>query len=217
MNSSSGSKGKVFAGQMQPLRSPSNSSNSNFATPPTFEQSYAPIHSLVERNLHDEDATAARSLGGDDPHPLLPPDYSEYQAEYFTGSDGNAVSPDKHLNENCTYRPASCRPPSPQDRHPSGEAFYRFLLSQASTRPPHFLQCKASHKVKRFRVNTHEKDGNPISSVNTYTESIVDFDFTTMRLMPSYPPHRLVHLYDSLVTQMRRIAAGGNLKSIVSL
>lgn len=103
MNSSIDSKTGVLPEQIQLPGSPCNSSDNAFATPPSFEQSQASIHALIERIPHDDDEAVARSLKGDEEETLLPPDFSEYQADYSTGSDGNIVSHDKHLNEDGTH------------------------------------------------------------------------------------------------------------------
>ncbi|KAG8854889.1 hypothetical protein FRB96_007289 [Tulasnella sp. 330] len=158
MITSSTSKTAVLPEQIQLPGSPSNSSDNSLATPPSFEQSQASIHALLERIPHDDDDAVVHSLKGNEADALLPPDFSEYEAEYFTGSDGNIISHDKHLNED-------------------GEALYRFLLAQASRRPSLFLRCKANHEEWRTRQITRYEDGKNVTSTETYSETIVDFDF----------------------------------------
>ncbi|KAG8895194.1 hypothetical protein FRB99_000711 [Tulasnella sp. 403] len=91
--------------------------------------------------------------------PLLPPpEFSTYDADY-TVTNGNIVSHDPHLNKD-------------------GEALYRFLLSHASTQPTFALRCHSSHEEWRTRQVSRYEDGRTVSSTETYTETVVDFDFT---------------------------------------
>lgn len=96
----------------------------------------------------------------DETEPLLPPpEFTEYVADSFTDGSGNIVSHDKHLNED-------------------GEALYRFILEHASTRPSLLVKCKGSHTEWRTRQVTRYEDGKNITSTETYSEPVVDFDFT---------------------------------------
>lgn len=103
MSSFGDSKFGVPPERIQLLGGPSIVPNDSFATPPSFEQSQASIHALLERTPHDDDEAVARSLKTDEEEALLPPEFSEYRAEYSTGSDGNIISHDKHLNEDGTF------------------------------------------------------------------------------------------------------------------
>ncbi|KAG8990744.1 hypothetical protein FRB94_013111 [Tulasnella sp. JGI-2019a] len=158
MNTSSDSKKPLLPEHVQLPTSPSSSSDNTFATPPSFEQSQASIHALLERIPNDDDEAVVQSLKGDEAEALLPPDFSEYQAEYSTNA-GNIKSHDKHLNED-------------------GEALYRFLLSKASIRPTLYLRCNASHEEWHTRQITRYVDGRSVTSTETYSEKVTDFDFT---------------------------------------
>ncbi|KAJ7225539.1 hypothetical protein GGX14DRAFT_421002 [Mycena pura] len=104
--------------------------------------------------------------GGEEP----PPEFTPYEAECFS-SGGDIVSHDPHLNTD-------------------GEALYRFLLSQ-STMPPEFrLHCKGSHTETRHRHVTHRNsDGRTRMRTESYTETVVDFDFYIDASQLSGPVH----------------------------
>ncbi|PBK77326.1 hypothetical protein ARMSODRAFT_949234 [Armillaria solidipes] len=93
----------------------------------------------------------------DDEHDDPPPEFAPYHAEYFDTGNGNIVSHDPHLNTD-------------------GEALYRFLLSQASTPPSLSLHCRGTHTETRQRHVTKAGPGGG-SSTQSYTETVVDFDF----------------------------------------
>ncbi|ESK96142.1 hypothetical protein Moror_7283 [Moniliophthora roreri MCA 2997] len=95
-----------------------------------------------------------------DVHPEEPPpEFAPYEAEYFTTSSGNIVSHDPHLNTD-------------------GEALYRFLLAQSLLPPRPYLHCKASHDETRVRTVYHrDGNGNTTRREESYTETIIDFDF----------------------------------------
>ncbi|KAG9024086.1 hypothetical protein FRB95_012120 [Tulasnella sp. JGI-2019a] len=120
--------------------------DNTFDTPPSFEESQTSINALFQ-NDNDRETEA-----------LLPPDFSEYQAEYSTKT-GNIISHDEHLNKD-------------------GEALCRFLLSKASIPPALYLRCNASHKEWHTREIIHEKDGKSSTSIESYSRDVVDFDFT---------------------------------------
>ncbi|KAF9453843.1 hypothetical protein P691DRAFT_615220, partial [Macrolepiota fuliginosa MF-IS2] len=112
-----------------------------------------------------------------------PPAFAPYEAEWFEAGHGDVVSHDEHLNTD-------------------GEALYRFLLTQASQRPPSYrIRCRGSHIETRYRwVNTYgvhsdfghnhnhnhnhnhyghshgHPGGTPIRT-ESYTERVTDFDF----------------------------------------
>ncbi|KAK0245724.1 hypothetical protein EDD85DRAFT_29238 [Armillaria nabsnona] len=89
----------------------------------------------------------------DDEHDDPPPEFAPYHAEYFDTGNGNIVSHDPHLNTD-------------------GEALYRFLLSQASTPPSLSLHCRGTHTETRQRTKA-----GPGGGTESYTETVVDFDF----------------------------------------
>ncbi|KAJ7071055.1 hypothetical protein C8F01DRAFT_1108882 [Mycena amicta] len=92
--------------------------------------------------------------GGEEP----PPDFAPYEAECFQ-SGGDTISHDAHLNAD-------------------GEALYRFLLSQAMTPPVFQLHCKGNHTETRYRhVNHRHSDGRTRTRTESYTETVLDFDF----------------------------------------
>ncbi|KAG8898525.1 hypothetical protein FRB99_007384 [Tulasnella sp. 403] len=75
-------------------------------------------------------------------------------------TNGNIVSHEPHLNKD-------------------GEALCRFLLSHASTRPTFALRCHSSHEEYcRTRQVSRYENGRTVSSTKTYTEAVVNFDFT---------------------------------------
>lgn len=94
--------------------------------------------------------------GGEEP----PPEFTPYEAEYFvSGSDGDIVSHDRHLNED-------------------GEALYRFLLSHSLTPPTVRVHLRGTHTESRTRsVSSRDKDGHYHMVEEHYTEEVTDFDF----------------------------------------
>ncbi|KAF7339492.1 hypothetical protein MSAN_02163500 [Mycena sanguinolenta] len=92
--------------------------------------------------------------GGEEP----PPEFTPYEAECFNSS-GNIVSHDAHLNTD-------------------GEALYRFLLSQSTIPPVFRLHCRGTHtETRRRHVNERDRNGRHTTRTETYTETVVDFDF----------------------------------------
>ncbi|KAI0669846.1 hypothetical protein C8Q78DRAFT_1070319 [Trametes maxima] len=92
--------------------------------------------------------------GGEEP----PPDFAPYKAEFFI-SGREIVSHDRHLNQD-------------------GEALYRFLLSQAATRPEYLLHARGNHTEHKTRtVFKKDQQGNTTTHNEHYTETVTDFDF----------------------------------------
>lgn len=61
----------------------------------------------------------------------------------------------------------------------TGEALYRFLLSQASVPPTCLLHCVGTHSETRTRMVTHtNKHGKLKHRSETYVETVTDFDFS---------------------------------------
>ncbi|KAH9950374.1 hypothetical protein B0H21DRAFT_532423 [Amylocystis lapponica] len=126
------------------------------APPPSFEESVA--DQLAEPSVvgHFPDSDVYVPQGGEEP----PPDFTPYRAEYFvTGSQGDIVSHDRHLNED-------------------GEALYRFLLSHSQVPPTLLLHVHGSHTESRTReVNYRDNHGHFRIKHEHYTEDVIDFNF----------------------------------------
>ncbi|KAG7099109.1 hypothetical protein E1B28_000982 [Marasmius oreades] len=115
------------------------------------EQLLEPLGNSVE---FSETSAGISALVPEDPPPLFEP----YSADYFIDNTGNVVSHDLHLNTD-------------------GEALYRFLLSQSTTRPSLLLHCKGSHQETRYRtVTSRRSDGHSHHRTESYTETVTDFD-----------------------------------------
>ncbi|TRM68023.1 hypothetical protein BD626DRAFT_396019 [Schizophyllum amplum] len=95
-----------------------------------------------------------------------PPDFTSYEAEYKTESNGNIISHDRHLNED-------------------GEALYRFLLSQSSSPPVLRIACGGTHTEHRSRQV--RRDGHTVTE--HYTETVTDFSFAIDVQPPLSPVH----------------------------
>ncbi|KAG5647961.1 hypothetical protein DXG03_006995 [Asterophora parasitica] len=88
-----------------------------------------------------------------------PPEFATYDADYFATGSGDIVSHDPHLNTD-------------------GEALYRFLLAQADKHPSYRLHCRGTHTEHRSRwVTERANDGSSRSRRETYSETVVDFEF----------------------------------------
>lgn len=60
----------------------------------------------------------------------------------------------------------------------TGEALYRFLLSQAEICPSHRLHCRGTHSETRQRwITERDSQGRTRSRQESYSETVVDFDF----------------------------------------
>ena len=67
----------------------------------------------------------------------------------------------------------------------TGEALYRFLLSQAETSPTFLIQCRGTHNETRSRLVTKTDDqGNQYTETEYYTETVTDFDFKIRHPVP---------------------------------
>ncbi|KAG8989625.1 hypothetical protein FRB94_014170 [Tulasnella sp. JGI-2019a] len=110
--------------------------------------------------LGEATATVTHSMKGDEVDTLYPLiETSDHKAEYATKSDGSIISEDIRL----------CN---------DGDALHRFLVTHTSSRPSILLQCKGSHEEWRIRKVTRYENGKNITSTETYSETITDFDFT---------------------------------------
>ncbi|KAJ6604625.1 hypothetical protein DFH09DRAFT_1123331 [Mycena vulgaris] len=121
------------------------------SSPPPF-QDVPPSGMLID---FSDGSEAIPSPGGEEPPPVFTP----YEAECFNTGSGNIVSHDPHLNSD-------------------GEALYRFLLSQSTIHPEFRLHCRGTHTETRYRHVTHRhSDGRTRTRTESYTETVVDFDF----------------------------------------
>lgn len=60
----------------------------------------------------------------------------------------------------------------------TGEALYRFLLSQSAKPPSLLLHCRGTHSETRHRhVNYRNRDGTSSVRRESHTETVTDFDF----------------------------------------
>ncbi|KAI0076075.1 hypothetical protein K474DRAFT_1698656 [Panus rudis PR-1116 ss-1] len=129
------------------------SSLSSSAPPPNFEQS-AQDKAISFPELENTNYYVPQ--GGE---VVPPPEFTPYEAEYFVESDGNVVSHDQHLNED-------------------GEALYQFLLAQSRSYPGYFIVIHGQHSETRSRtVSYQDSNGNHGTRQESYTETVVDFDF----------------------------------------
>ncbi|KAK7064249.1 hypothetical protein R3P38DRAFT_2823307 [Favolaschia claudopus] len=121
------------------------------SSPPPFQDDPAPPSAM----LIDLSDPSAAIPGGEEP----PPEFTPYEAECFNTGSGNIVSHDAHLNSD-------------------GEALYRFLLSQSLVLPVFRLHCRGTHSETRHRHVTYQtQDGRSRTRTESYTETVVDFDF----------------------------------------
>ncbi|KAG8930074.1 hypothetical protein FRC02_004645 [Tulasnella sp. 418] len=119
------------------------------------ERQAGPLLPRFEDHATDELATSGELTSNQDP----PPEFTTYEPTYFTGGQGHVISHDPHLNED-------------------GEALYRFLLSQANIPPQLFLHCRGDHTEWRNREVVRFENGKRVVAMESYTETVVDFDFT---------------------------------------
>ncbi|KAH9962212.1 hypothetical protein BC827DRAFT_1130653 [Russula dissimulans] len=134
----------------QPLLRADNSREAGPSTvpPPSFEESAG--HLVVTF----DDAVDVFPAGGEEP-----PNFTPYEAEHWVSKKGEIISHDPHLNED-------------------GEALYRFLLSQAEMPPTLFIHCRGTHDETRTRfVDRTDSQGRRRTDTESYTETVIDFDF----------------------------------------
>ncbi|RDB28470.1 hypothetical protein Hypma_015550 [Hypsizygus marmoreus] len=129
------------------------SSSNGVVPPPPFEdvEHASGSHQLVDFSQNNQLVVASAEA---------PPDFALYEADYFETGSGNLVSHDPHLNTD-------------------GEALYRFLLAQADKTPSYRLHCKGTHDEHRTRWVTehHSSDGRHDTRLESYSETVTDFDF----------------------------------------
>ena len=146
--------------------------------PPSFEESVG--HLLIDIDRFVEPFPQPFPEGGEEP-----PEFTPYSAEHSVTKDGEIISHDRHLNEDGAWL----------DRHalimcglhisPTGEALYRFLLSQAEIPPTLFIHCRGSHKETRpHEVERTDSQGRRYTETENRTETITDFDFTIEHQVP---------------------------------
>lgn len=67
----------------------------------------------------------------------------------------------------------------------TGEALYRFLLSQAETPPTFLIHCRGTHDETRTRfVSKTDPQGRQNTETESYTETVTDFDFKINQPVP---------------------------------
>jgi hypothetical protein len=67
----------------------------------------------------------------------------------------------------------------------TGEALYRFLLSQAETPPTFLIQCRGTHDETHTRfVSKTDSQGRQVTETESYTETVIDFDFKIEQPVP---------------------------------
>ena len=67
----------------------------------------------------------------------------------------------------------------------TGEALYRFLLSQAEMPPTFRIHCCGTHDERRTRmVSRTDAQGRHHTEMESYTETVTDFDFKIMQPVP---------------------------------
>lgn len=67
----------------------------------------------------------------------------------------------------------------------TGEALYRFLLSQAETPPTFLIHCRGTHNETRSRLVTKtDAQGRQHTETEYYTETVTDFDFKIKQPVP---------------------------------
>ncbi|KIY64818.1 hypothetical protein CYLTODRAFT_445755 [Cylindrobasidium torrendii FP15055 ss-10] len=120
--------------------------------PPRFEDSASDAH--IQLDFSEDQDPALYEAPFSEP----PPDFAPYDAEFWDSGHGNIVSHDPHLNKD-------------------GEALYRFLLSQARTPPKLSLHIRGDHQETRWRTVSRTSNGETHTEQESYTETVVDFDF----------------------------------------
>lgn len=139
--------------------------------PPPFED--AATHLLIDFSQYDDPATYPQT---EEP----PPEFALYEAEHFDVGNGNIVSHDPHLNTDGMHAPRLLQFIQLINAVKlwQGEALYRFLLSQAQIPPKLSLHCRGTHCETRYRnVTRRERDGQHNAHTESYSETVVDFDF----------------------------------------
>jgi hypothetical protein len=67
----------------------------------------------------------------------------------------------------------------------TGEALYRFLLSQAETPPTFLVHCRGTHKESRpSQVERTDSQGRRYTETEYQTETVTDFDFNIEHQIP---------------------------------
>jgi len=67
----------------------------------------------------------------------------------------------------------------------TGEALYRFLLSQAESPPTFLIHCRGTHNETRTRfVSRTDSQGRSHTETEHYTETVTDFDFKIKQPVP---------------------------------
>jgi hypothetical protein len=67
----------------------------------------------------------------------------------------------------------------------TGEALYRFLLSQAETPPTFLIHCRGTHEDTSTRfISKTDSQGRQYTDTESYTETVTDFDFKIEQPVP---------------------------------
>ncbi|KAG8854884.1 hypothetical protein FRB96_007284 [Tulasnella sp. 330] len=147
---------------------------------PRSQSSIDPVIIELSHSAVTNDPTA-QSQKGDEAVPLLPSGESTVrQVKYSTTPSGDIVGKDGRLKRDGEqYRSSDPSLAALALRHVSeGETLYNFVTTHGSSRPYLLLQCKGSHREWRTRKHIRYEDGKTITSTETYSEMINDFDFT---------------------------------------
>jgi hypothetical protein len=68
----------------------------------------------------------------------------------------------------------------------TGEALYRFLLSQAETPPTFHIHCRGTHEERHpYHVEKKDAQGRRYTDTEYRTETVTDFDFMIEHQIPS--------------------------------
>lgn len=140
---------------------PSVPSGSQLAPPPFPDDASVPKYTEQPIEL------AYIPPGGEEP----PPEFTPYKAEFFI-SGKEIVSHDPHLNEDGTFtKPCSLN--GTRLTTLKGEALYRFLLSQSTTRPDYRMHLRGTHTESKSRTVTKtDSNGNTTHTTEHYTETV---------------------------------------------
>ena len=148
--------------------------SSSGVPPPSFEESAG--HVVVDLGTVDDIFPA----GGEDP-----PEFTPYDAEHWVTKSGEIISHDRHLNEDGVLWQHVLPFCLLCLMHLSGEALYRFLLSQAETPPTFRVHCHGTHTERRTRlVERTDSRGRKYTDTEHYDETVTDFDFAIEQQVP---------------------------------
>lgn len=153
---------------------PSGDASGSNPPPPPFDASQL-AHELV--HISGTEATPLIHAAPPDDQALgPPPEFTPYNAEYFALDNLDVVSHDPHLSSDGSF--LYTHPNHYMGSLYTGEALYRFLLSESQLRPSYLLHCRGTHSETRSRwVQERDSHGHSRSRRETYSEHVTDFDF----------------------------------------